>query len=153
MATTVRPRPRTGGPARASARETSRDESREQQFDLLTATLIGVALGVGTTLLLRQGPRGERPLMPILRAAGKGAKWAGVTGYEGAKIGAKAGRRGASWVADKGEDLWDRVPAEEIGESIGEFLEEARDRISETVESEMKDLRKAIKRQRRKLGV
>ena len=149
----MRPRSRTGGPDRASARATSRDESREQQFDLLTATLIGVALGVGTTLLLRQGPRGERPLMPLLRAAGKGAKWAGVAGYEGAKVGARAGRRGASWAAGKGEELWDRVPAEEIGESIGEFLEDARERISETVESEMQDLRKAIKRQRRKLGV
>jgi hypothetical protein len=80
MATTVRPRPRTGGPARASARETSRDESREQQFDLLTATLIGVALGVGTTLLLRQGPRGERPPRPILRPPCTGAKYPGVTG-------------------------------------------------------------------------
>ena len=149
----MRPRSRTGGPDRGSARATSRDESREQQFDLLTATLIGVALGVGTTLLLRQGPRGERPLMPLLRAAGKGAKWAGVAGYEGAKVGARGARRGASWAADKGEELWDRVPAEEIGESIGEFLEDARERISETVESEMQDLRKAIKRQRRKLGV
>ena len=149
----MRPRSRTGGPDRASARATSRDESREQQFDLLTATLIGVALGVGTTLLLRQGPQGVRPLMPLLRAAGKGAKWAGVAGYEGAKVGARAGRRGASWAADKGEELWDRVPTEEIGESIGEFLEDARERISETVESEMEDLRKAIKRQRRKLGV
>ena len=149
----MRPRSRTGGPDRASARGTSRDESREQQFDLLTATLIGIALGVGTTLLLRQGPKGERPLMPLLRAAGKGAKWAGVAGYEGAKVGARGARRGASWAADKGEELWDRVPAEEIGESIGEFLEDARERISETVESEMQDLRKAIKRQRRKLGV
>ena len=149
----MRPRSRTGGPDRASVRATSRDDSREQQFDLLTATLIGVALGVGTTLLLRQGPAGERPLMPLLRAAGKGARWAGVAGYEGAKVGARAGRRGASWVADKSEDLWDQVPTEEIGESIGEFLEDARERISDTVESEMQDLRKAIKRQRRKLGV
>jgi hypothetical protein len=153
MATTVRPRSRTGGPDRGSARATSRDETREQQFDLLTATLIGVALGVGTTLLLRQGPKGERPLMPLLRAAGKGAKWAGIAGYEGAKVGGRGVRRGASWAADRGEELWDRVPAEEIGESIGEFLEEARERIGETVESEMQDLRKAIKRQRRKLGV
>jgi hypothetical protein len=153
MATTVRPRSRTGGPDRESARATLRDDAREQQFDLLTATLIGLALGVGTTLLFRQGPKGVRPVMPLLRGAGKAAKWAGVGGYEGAKMGARAARRGASWAADKGEEVWDAVPAEEIGESIGEFLEEARERISETVESEMKDLRKAIKRQRRKLGV
>ena len=91
--------------------------------------------------------------MPLLRAAGKGAKWAGGYGVAGAKAGARATRRGAGWVADRGEELWDRVPVEEIGESIGEFGEEARDRISDTVESELDDLRKAIKRQRRKLGV
>ncbi|HEX2778384.1 MAG TPA: hypothetical protein VHM30_02725 [Gemmatimonadaceae bacterium] len=152
MATTARPRPRTGGQARASARATSED-SREQQFDLLTAALIGLAIGVGTTLLIRRGPKGDRPLVPILKGMGKGAKWAGVMGLRGAKVGARAGRRGAEWVADKSEDLWEQVPAEEIGESIGEFLEEARDRIADTVESEMQDLRKAIKRQRRKLGV
>lgn len=112
-----------------------------------------MAIGVGTTLLLRRGPEGERPLMPLLKGVGKGAKWAGVMGVRGAKVGARAGRRGAAWVADRGEDLWEQVPAEEIGESIGEFLEEARDRIADTVESEMQDLRKAIKRQRRKLGV
>ncbi|HEX8849239.1 MAG TPA: hypothetical protein VF761_06900 [Gemmatimonadaceae bacterium] len=112
-----------------------------------------MAIGVGTTLLIRRGPGGDRPLMPLLKGVGKGAKWAGVMGFRGAKVGAKAGRRGAEWVADRGEDLWEKVPAEEIGDSIGEFLEEARDRIADTVESEIKDLRKAIKRQRRKLGV
>jgi hypothetical protein len=152
MATTARPRPRTGEQARASARASS-DGSREQQFDLLTAALIGVVIGVGTTMLLRRGPQGERPLVPLLKGVGKGAKWAGVMGFRGAKAGAKAGRRGAEWVADRGEDLWEHVPAEEIGETIGEFLDEARDRIADTVESEIKDLRKAIKRQRRKLGV
>ncbi|HVD05714.1 MAG TPA: hypothetical protein VNB89_06845 [Gemmatimonadaceae bacterium] len=132
---------------------TSNDDTREQQFDLLTATLIGVAIGVGATVLLRRGPGGSRPVMPLLRAAGKGAKWAGNYGMAGAKAGAKATRRGAGWVADRGEDLWDKVPVEEIGESIGEFVDEARDRIADTVESELDDLRKAIKRQRRKLGI
>ena len=110
-------------------------------------------IGAGTTLLLRRGPQGDRPILPILKGVGKGAKWAGAMGFRGAKVGARAGQRGAEWVADRGEELWDRVPAEEIGDSIGEFLEEARDRIADTVESEISDLRKAIKRQRRKLGV
>ncbi|HEX2716067.1 MAG TPA: hypothetical protein VHM67_00225 [Gemmatimonadaceae bacterium] len=149
----MRPRPRTGGPARASGRATSGDDAREQQFDLLTAALIGVAIGVGTTLLLRRGPGGSRPVVPLLRAAGKGAKWAGVFGLRGAKAGARGAGRGAKWVADKGEDLWERFPADEIGESVGEFLDDARERISDTVESELQDLRKAIRRQRRKLGV
>ena len=110
-------------------------------------------IGAGTTLLLRRGPEGNRPILPILKGVGRGAKWAGTMGFRGAKVGATAGKRGAEWVADRGEELWDRVPTEEIGDSIGEFLEEARDRIADTVESEISDLRKAIKRQRRKLGV
>ena len=104
-------------------------------------------------MLFGRGPGGGRAVMPLLRAAGKGAKWAGALGFEGAKAGAQATRRGAGWVADRGEDLWDKVPAEEIGESIGEFVEEARDRIADTVESELSDLRKAIKRQRRRIGL
>lgn len=149
----MRPRPRTGDQARESARATSREDEREQQYDLLTATLIGLAIGAGATLLLRTGPSGDRPLVPLMKAAGKGARWAGVAGLAGARRGARASRRGAEWVAEHGEELWDKVPAEEIGESLGEFMDDARERIAETVESELADLRKAIKRQRRKLGV
>lgn len=68
-------------------------------------------------------------------------------------VGARYAGRGARWLADEAEDLWDRVPTEEIGERVGEMLSSARDRIDETVESELADLRKAIRRQRRKLGL
>lgn len=47
------------------------NEERENQFDLLTAALIGVAIGAGVTLMVRRGPSGSRPLRPMLRAAGK----------------------------------------------------------------------------------
>src|SRR4051812_50188178 len=105
MATTATPRrPRTMSRDRGSvrglggARENEesiaglgRDRgAAEEQYDLLTAALIGVAIGVGTTLLVRRGPAGSRALSPMLRGAAKGAEWAGG----GA---ARLRARGARW--------------------------------------------------------
>jgi hypothetical protein len=65
----------------------------------------------------------------------------------------KQGARGARWAADRGEELWDRVPTEEIQERMQDYLESARDSIGEVVETELRDLRKAIRRRRKQLGV
>lgn len=54
---------------------------------------------------------------------------------------------------DRGADLWDRIPREEIEERLGDYVESARDAIGEFVESELKDLRRAIRRRRKKLGL
>lgn len=77
-------------------------------------------------------------MVPIVRAAGVGARWAG-----------KHGARGAKWAAERGEELWDRVPRDEIRD----YLDDARSAIQNTVEEELADLRKSIRRQRRKLGI
>jgi len=97
---------------------------------------------VGATAMLSRGPRGHRPIGPIVRGAGRGAMWAG-----------KQGARGAKWAAERGEELWDRVPADEIQENMQEYLESARSSIGEVVEHELRDLRKAIRRRRKQLGV
>lgn len=72
---------------------------------------------------------------------------------EGAKRGARMAGRGARYAWDRGVDAWDRIPREEIEERVGEYVESARDAIEHLVESELKDLRKAIRRRRRKLGL
>ena len=46
-----KPRPRCHDPRRPN----SDDEDREQQYDLLTAALLGATIGAGVTLLLRRG--------------------------------------------------------------------------------------------------
>lgn len=143
--TTTRTRPRTTGRDRESAREPDALGPREEQLDLLTAALIGVAIGCGVTLLLRSGPKG-RPITPLVRAAGRGARYAGTQG-------ARYGARGARWMADQGGDLWDRVPVDDIRESVGDYLGAAQEAINDAVESELKDLRKAIRRQRKRLGL
>lgn len=113
---------------------------------MLTATLIGVAIGVGTTLLMRRGPSGGRPISPFISGAARGAKWAGINA-------ARLGKRGAVWARDAGEELWDRVPRDEIREQVSEYLGKAREAIDDVVESEVRDLRKALRRQRRRLGI
>ena|SRR5687768_2508210 len=145
MGTTTRTtsRPTTSRRGQESAAGPEMPEvSREEQYDLLTAALIGLFLGVSATALLRRGPRGHRPITPIVRGAGRGAMWAG-----------KQSARGARWAADRGEELWDRVPAEEIQERMQEYMEAARESIGEVVEHELRDLRKAIRRRRKQLGV
>ncbi|HEY9449111.1 MAG TPA: hypothetical protein VIQ60_05130, partial [Gemmatimonadaceae bacterium] len=52
-----------------------------------------------------------------------------------------------------GEQLLDRIPFEEVGESLGEYISAARETIDDAVSRELKDLRKAIRRRRKRLGV
>jgi len=60
---------------------------------------------------------------------------------------------GASWVRGRGDDLADRISPEEVSTHVRKYLGDARERISEAVEDEIRDLRRAIRRRRRKLGV
>ena len=108
-----------------------------RQYDLLTAALLGAAIGAGTTLLLRRGPSGRRPISPAWRAARTGAQFV---------------KRGGRFAWDRGVDAWDRVPRDETAEKVRDYFESARDAIDNVVESELKDLRRAIRRQRKKLG-
>ena len=119
---------------------------REYQYDLLTAALLGVTLGVGATLLLRRGPSGRRPISPAFAGALRGAAWAG-------REAAELGRRGAKWARRQGGDLWDRIPFEAAQEQLEDYLHRAKESIDSTVESELHDLKKSLRRQRRRLGI
>ena len=143
MATTVRPRA-NGTSDRVSDR--GRATGRDQQYDLLTAAVLGAVIGAGAALLLRRGPSGRRPISPLAGVAGGAAagaaKWAG-----------KRGRQGARWAAKRGGEMWDRVPVDAVREEIGDAIDSARETVADVVESELRDLRKAIRRQRKRLGV
>ena len=76
----------------------------------------------------------------------RGAKWAG----RGA---AEVGGRGARWARSRGGELLDRIPTDEIEESVRETVSEARERIDGFVRSELGDLRRALRKQRKRLGV
>jgi hypothetical protein len=126
-----------------------RDEAErgnDHEYDLLTAALIGITIGAGVTYLLRTGPSGRRPVSPVVSGIGRGANWAG-------RKAAGVSRRGARWAARHGEDLWDRIPREEIRDQVSDYLGRAREAIDDMVESELHDLRRSIRRQRKRLGV
>lgn len=123
------------------------DERARDDFDLLTAMLMGVAIGTSVTLLLRRGPGGARPLRTAMTAAGSGAtvasRWAG-----------KRARQGAEWVGERGGALRERMPSmDDVAEEVADYLSAARETISDTVTDELRDLRKAIRKQRKRLGV
>jgi hypothetical protein len=65
----------------------------------------------------------------------------------------RAGRRGVKWAANRGEEMLDKIPFDDIGDSIGEYVQNARETIDETVSHELRDLRKAIRRHRKRLGI
>ncbi len=123
--------------------------SREADLDLLTAALIGLTVGVGVTLLLRRGPSGRRPLFAGAEMAGRGARLASLAGVTGAKVAGRAAARGARQGLEWAEEL----PLDEIGGQIREYFDAAKGAVEDTLSNELQDLRKAIRRRRRRLGV
>lgn len=139
MATTMGPR--SGGRSRASNGHEGTTEGERDQYDLLTAAMLGVVAGAGIALLFRG--RRKRTAGALAREAKEMA---------GAAVG-RAGRRGAKWAASRSEQMMDLLPVEDIAESIGDYVKSAREAIDETVSHEMNDLRKAIRRHRKHLGI
>jgi gas vesicle protein len=151
------------------------DDEREQQYDLLTAAIIGAAVGAGITLLLRRGPSGRRPVGPLVRYAGRGAALAGLAGMEGAKWAGSRGLDGARWAGDRavegarwaaphakrgfrtavdrGGEMVDRIPVDDMVEQVRDYVDTARDAINDVVKDELNDLRKAVRRQRKRIGI
>lgn len=164
MATTARPRTSKSRAQESEAGTDTGSDERENQFDLLTAALIGVAIGAGVTLMVRRGPSGNRPLRPLLKAAGRGARfaseagldgarWAGERAVEGARWAGPRAARGARYAADRGEDLIDQIPIDDITEQVRDYVDTARSAINDVVKNELNDLRKAVRRQRKRIGV
>ncbi len=153
----------------------SLDDEREQQYDLLTAALLGAAVGAVVTLMFRTGPSGRRPIGPVVSAAGRGARFAGVAGLAGARWAGDRASPGARWLAehgresakwarkrgergyraamDRGEELVDSIPFEDAAESVREYADSAREAINDAVRDELSDLRKAVRRQRKRIGI
>lgn len=107
---------------------------------------MGLALGAGITYMLRRGPSGRRPISPALEGAGRGLKWAGTHAW-------KAGSRGAKWAGEQGEELWEKVPRDEIRSGVRDGYESARDSVDGVVEAELRSLKRAIRRRRKQLGI
>jgi len=114
----------------------------DQSADLLLAIGVGLALGAGLALVARERARRRRPMARFERLARRGAKEA-----------RRLRDRGTKWAVEHGEALRDGVPVSEIGDSVADYLETARQSIDDAVNREIRDLRKAIRRERKRLGV
>jgi gas vesicle protein len=116
--------------------------------------LMGVAIGSLVTLLFRRGPGGRRPGAIALRTASAGARVAGRYGARGARWAGTQAAEGADWVRERGADLRERLPdVGDVLDEVGDYLHTAREAINDTVAEELKDLRKAIRRQRKRIGL
>ncbi|MEP7066836.1 MAG: hypothetical protein ABI889_12435 [Gemmatimonadota bacterium] len=107
----------------------------------MTAAILGVVAGAGIAMLFRG--RRKRTAGALAREAKEMA---------GAAVG-RAGRRGAKWAANRSSQMMDLLPVDEIADSLGDYVKNAREAIDETVSHELNDLRKAIRRQRKHLGI
>jgi hypothetical protein len=147
MATTTTGRargPRVRGSDRGGRADRGAGTGADQQYDLLTAALLGAVIGAGTTLLLRRPPR-RRFALADLPGVPRGVKLAANA--------ARAGGRGARWLRGRGEDLVERTGDLHVDRALRGYMASARKRIDAAVSSEVNDLRKALRRQRRRLGI
>jgi hypothetical protein len=107
---------------------------------------MGMAVGAGITFMLRRGPSGKRPIAPALSGAGRGIAWAGKHAW-------KAGRDGASWAGERGGEMWEKVPRDEIRRNVRKGLSSAKESIDDAVEAELRALRRSIRKRRKQLGL
>ena len=54
---------------------------------------------------------------------------------------------------ERGEELVESLPVDEVADSVREYVDGAREAINDVVRAEMTDLRKAVRRQRKRIGI
>lgn len=135
----------TAGREGARRRGMRNVETPDEQLDLLTAALLGAAIGAAAGFVLRPRPKRSRLVRAVERAERVGRD-AGKSAGRFRKTVGRQTADGAEWVRD-------HLSPNDAREELSRYMGEARERISDAVEEELRDLRRAIRRQRRKLGV
>ena len=102
---------------------------RDTEYDLLTAALIGAAVGAGITILLHHLP------------GGSGGGLLERFGQRGDAMVERGARHGRKWGADKLDDVSERVDG-------------AKEALRDAVEREVvRGVRRAVLRQRKRFGL
>jgi hypothetical protein len=110
--------------------------NREHELDLLTAALLGAALGAGVALLVG-GVAWRQPSRSGMGHVVHGVRQTGRELREGVT---RRGRGASSAGAG-------------VGKSVRDYAERARAAIDEAVDHELRDLRRLARRQRKHLGL
>jgi uncharacterized membrane protein len=114
-------------------RTTSGDE---QQYDLLTAAVIGALVGASATYLLSRGSK--HPASPMIKAAARGAKLA-RNARRDVRRNVRSAGRGLNEITHF--------------DDIRDYVSETQARLNNLVSDELRDLRKAVARQRKRAGL
>lgn len=121
---------------------------RQDTVDFLTAFAVGTVLGIGATLLLQPDrtpkQRVIRQLKPYRKRMEKGYKQV----RKGVRHGGEATSEMTSEIIHAGRELLGEFRAE-----VSDILGEAREELQELVEGRAKDVKRGMKRTRRKLGM
>ena len=83
----------------------------------------------------------------------EGARWAGERAMEGARWAAPRAKRGFQAAVERGGELVDRIPVDDVVDQVRDYVDTARDAINDVVKEELNDLRKAVRRQRKRIGI
>lgn len=74
----------------------------------------------------------------------------------GARVAGRAasrGARGARRHLERGVEWAEELPLDDVGDQIRDYFEAAKAAVEDTVSGELHDLRKSIRRRRRRLGI
>jgi hypothetical protein len=107
---------------------------------------------VGVTLLFRAAMPSRGSGSRGMSLAGRGAELASLAGVAGAGMARKAAR-GARRGYDRGMEMAEDMSLDGVGEQLRDYFEAAKAAVEDTVSGELQDLRKSIRRRRRRLGV
>jgi gas vesicle protein len=132
------------GPAVLGGRGFVRARRRGNAVDATDILLgLGVGLAVGAAVAyLSSGGGGGSGVTALRKVIRRGAKDARRTG-----------RRGLRWASARSDDLRDALPLDALRDSLNGYLESAREAIDDAVAHEIKDLRRVVRRQRKRLGL
>ena len=72
---------------------------------------------------------------------------------EGVRWAGPRAKRGLRTAMERGSELVDRIPVDDVVEQVRDYVDTARDAINNAVKDELDDLRKAVRRQRKRIGI
>ena len=72
---------------------------------------------------------------------------------EGARWAGPRAKRGFKTAVERGGEMIDRLPVNDVVDQVRDYVDTAREAINDTVRDELDDLRKAVRRQRKRIGI